>query len=245
MRLEGEGAILIVAKLPYLPLYTGDWLKDSALTRCTPAARGVWIDLLCVMHDDNRSGEVRGTIDEVARLARCTADELSHALTDIQNKRAAEVVQRGDEVCIRNRRMYRESQKRKSNAERQERHRKQCRNGEGNAGVAFEDDTEIENHFILFWDLYPRKVGKRDARGAWEKAIVVIRQESQCSTSEAIEVIAKSASLFAQSPKGKGEFCPHPATWLNQGRYEDDPAAWTDRKDSPQQKIKLSEIGKK
>jgi hypothetical protein len=236
MRLEGDGAILIVAKLPYLPLYTGDWLKDSALTRCTPAARGVWIDLLCVMHDDNRSGEVRGTIDEVARLARCTADELSHALTDIQNKRAAEVVQRGDEVCIRNRRMYRESQKRKSNAERQERHRKQCRNGEGNAGVAFEDEIDIDSYFESFWKEFPsgRRGSKGKAREAFFKAIVKVKAQT----------IIDAAIEYAASEVGRGQFVKMPATWLNQECWDDDRESWRERRPVKPQHVPVSQRGK-
>ncbi len=38
---------------------------------------------------------------------------------------------------------------------------------------------------------------------------------------------------FARSPVGSsGEFCPYPSKWLNEGRYDDDPAAWN-RSDSP------------
>jgi hypothetical protein len=225
-----------VAKLPYLPLYTGDWLKDSALTRCTPAARGVWIDLLCVMHDDDRSGELRGTIDEIARLARVKPDELSHALTDIQNKRAAEVVQRGDEVYIRNRRMYRESQKRKSNAERQERHRKQCRNGEGNAGVAFEDEIDIDSYFESFWKEFPsgRRGSKGKAREAFFKAIVKVKAQT----------IIDAAIEYAASEVGRGQFVKMPATWLNQECWDDDRESWRERRPVKLQHVPVSQRGK-
>jgi len=63
-------------KLPAFQFYPGDWLKDAALARCTPATRGVWMDLLCAMHDLNRSGELRGTADQLARLARCQTVDL-------------------------------------------------------------------------------------------------------------------------------------------------------------------------
>lgn len=94
-------------KLPYLPLYTGDWLKEPALSVCMPSTRGIWIDLLCAMHEQGQSGELRGTSVQIARLARCTTAELEEALSDLQNFRAAEVQNRGGSWTIANRRMKR------------------------------------------------------------------------------------------------------------------------------------------
>lgn len=79
---------------PYLPLYTGDWMKDPKLSFCSPATRGIWIDLLCAMHELGRAGELRGTTEQLARLARCLPAELEAALTDLQSTDAASVEQR-------------------------------------------------------------------------------------------------------------------------------------------------------
>jgi len=43
-------------KLPAFQFYPGDWLKDPNLRRCTHAAKGVWIDLLCLMHESEERG---------------------------------------------------------------------------------------------------------------------------------------------------------------------------------------------
>lgn len=96
-------------KHPYIPFYTGDWLKDPRLSLCSPATRGVWIDLICAMHEFDRCGELRGTTEELARLARCSTVELTQALTELQNKRAADVLQRNGSWTIANRRMKREA----------------------------------------------------------------------------------------------------------------------------------------
>jgi len=106
-----------MAKMPYLPLYTGDWLKDPRLTMCQPASRGVWIDLLCAMHELDRCGELCGTAEELAALARCSTVQLLQALTDLQNKRAAEVIQRNGSWVIANRRMLREAVTRRKRQE--------------------------------------------------------------------------------------------------------------------------------
>lgn len=96
-------------KYPYLKLFTGDWLKDPRLSMCSPATRGVWIDLICAMHEFDRSGILRGTSEELARLARCSTVQLESALTDLQNKLAADVEQRNGNWTIANRRMQREA----------------------------------------------------------------------------------------------------------------------------------------
>lgn len=45
-----------MARMPWFPLHVGDWLADSALSSVSPAARGVWIDLLCLAHQCDPRG---------------------------------------------------------------------------------------------------------------------------------------------------------------------------------------------
>lgn len=45
-----------MAKLPAFQFYPADWLKDPDLRRCSHAAKGVWIDMLCVMHECEERG---------------------------------------------------------------------------------------------------------------------------------------------------------------------------------------------
>jgi len=61
------------------------------------------------MHELDQSGQLCGTTEELSRLARCSTAEFVAALTDIQNKRAGEVIQRNGSWTIANRRMKRES----------------------------------------------------------------------------------------------------------------------------------------
>jgi hypothetical protein len=68
--------------------------------------------------------------------------------------------------------------------------------------------------FDTFWAAYPRKVGKDAARRAWGK---VTRR-----TDPAVILAGLAGYPFDLS---RSQFIPHPATWLNGGRWEDDPAA--------------------
>lgn len=71
--------------------------------------------------------------------------------------------------------------------------------------------------FDAWWALYPRKVGKAAARKAWGKAVATA---SGPALYEAL--VIQRGALATEHARG---FCPHPATWLNQGRWEDDVAA--------------------
>ena len=42
---------LEIKKRPAFQFYPGDWRKDVELRACSLAARGMWIDLMCVMHE--------------------------------------------------------------------------------------------------------------------------------------------------------------------------------------------------
>lgn len=68
--------------------------------------------------------------------------------------------------------------------------------------------------FEKFWSAYPRKEGKQEARAAFEKVSV-----SLDILLEALERHKRSA----QWCKDNGQFIPHPATWLNGKRWEDQP----------------------
>ena len=54
-------------KRPSFQFYTGDWMSDLKLRRCSPAARGVWIDILCALHDsDDAYGLLRWPLRDIA-----------------------------------------------------------------------------------------------------------------------------------------------------------------------------------
>jgi hypothetical protein len=64
--------------------------------------------------------------------------------------------------------------------------------------------------FEEFWHHYPRRVGKLAAQRAYRTA-------RKHATAEAIQA-GLGLAQFARDP----QFIPHPATWLNQGRWMDD-----------------------
>ncbi|CAN7594159.1 hypothetical protein LJR039_004341 [Pseudorhodoferax sp. LjRoot39] len=54
-------------KRPSFQFYPADWTTDLALRRCSPAARGVWMDVLCALHNsDDQYGLLRWPLKEIA-----------------------------------------------------------------------------------------------------------------------------------------------------------------------------------
>lgn len=71
--------------------------------------------------------------------------------------------------------------------------------------------------FSEFWMAYPRRVGRGAAEVAWAKA-------TKSTSAQAIidGLTRQSEKLTALASRDGGTFCPHPATWLNQKRWEDE-----------------------
>jgi hypothetical protein len=86
--------------------------------------------------------------------------------------------------------------------------------------------------FEEWWCIYPRKVQK----GAAAKAF-----KSACQRAKADDIIA-ATKVFAVSEKAQGDYCPYPATWLNQNRWEDDQAEWNGKKKPKSEYPELKEV---
>lgn len=70
--------------------------------------------------------------------------------------------------------------------------------------------------FIAFWQAYPRKVGKAAAWKAWKRPN---------GTRPKLDTIIRAIERQKRSSQWQengGRFIPHPATWLNQGRWDDE-----------------------
>ncbi|MGW4950631.1 hypothetical protein [Streptomyces parvulus] len=71
--------------------------------------------------------------------------------------------------------------------------------------------------FTEFWEAYPRKVAKGTARTAWAKAL------KRGATAQHITAAAARAAAQWRAAHTEPRFIPHPATWLNGERYDDEP----------------------
>jgi hypothetical protein len=75
--------------------------------------------------------------------------------------------------------------------------------------------------FDEFWHAYPKKAGKQQAYKAWMKL-----KPSTVLVSEILAAI-DAQKFSAQWNRNGGQFIPHPSSWLNGRRWEDETQATT------------------
>jgi hypothetical protein len=62
---------------PSFQFYPGDWQRNAKLRRCNHAERGIWLDVMCLLHDsDLEYGVLRWPLKDLAEAARCTLADL-------------------------------------------------------------------------------------------------------------------------------------------------------------------------
>jgi hypothetical protein len=106
-------------KWPWFKWYPTDWLADEKLRTCSLAARGLWMDLVSLMHKSDRRGFLQQasgkpyTPEQLARIVGCTVEEFSRLLQELKDAGAFSVTE--DEVLFC-RRMVKEEQLRQTRA---------------------------------------------------------------------------------------------------------------------------------
>lgn len=74
-------------------------------------------------------------------------------------------------------------------------------------------ESNVKTPFDEFWEKYPKRVGKAEARRAWERR--------KPPLPKCLETLAWQV----KSSQWQAGYIPNPATWINQGRWEDEPMA--------------------
>lgn len=83
-----------------------------------------------------------------------------------------------------------------------------------NESYNFSSAPSKDSAFERFWAVYPRKIGKSEAKRSFSKLKGV-------STDTLIAAVERQKQSL-QWQKENGAYIPNPATWLNQGRWEDE-----------------------
>lgn len=77
--------------------------------------------------------------------------------------------------------------------------------------------TLQETRFAEFWASYPKKIGKASCLKVWKKL------KPTTELHERIMIALESQKRSDQWQREGGRFIPNPLTWLNQGRWDDEP----------------------
>jgi hypothetical protein len=77
-----------MSKRPSFQFYPSDWLRDTALRSCSIGARGLWMDMICYMHEGNPYGYLKVgdkviLPDNLARMVGQTLPEVEGWLSEL------------------------------------------------------------------------------------------------------------------------------------------------------------------
>lgn len=97
-------------KRPSFQFYPGDWLRDTALRSCSIEARGLWIDMLCFMHEGTPYGhlKVNSKVIDKCHLARMVGGDTDRVTFLLSELEAAGVFSRNEDGSIFSRRMLKD-----------------------------------------------------------------------------------------------------------------------------------------
>lgn len=88
------------------------------------------------------------------------------------------------------------------------------------ARAAKSDHASVTAQSEAIYQAYPLKAGKQNALRAIGKALKVVPFE------RLLERVTAYSSAVAKWPAPDRQFVPYPASWMNAGSWEDDPATW-------------------
>src|SRR4051812_4181901 len=103
---------------PAIQFYVKDWMSHPGLRMCGIAARGLWLEMMCIMHECQPYGylvlKAKGILPDV--LARRVGENLGDVLTWLDELEANEVFIRDSAGVIYSPRMVRDERNRQVRA---------------------------------------------------------------------------------------------------------------------------------
>lgn len=198
-------------EMAYVKVYQ-DWTKATA--KLKDAEKGRLIDAMVAYATtgEDVSADLSGNEQYLFPMFQAQIDRDRQALEDYSKKQSANGSKGGRPR--KNPPFFSETQQNPKNppffSETQKSHNKE---------KDYEDIPPISpkgERFTAFWKAYPRKVGK----GAAEKAFSKLKV-----TDSMLEAMLEAIAAQKQSTQWRrdgGQYIPHPATWLNQRRWEDE-----------------------
>ncbi|WP_332763971.1 hypothetical protein [Phenylobacterium sp.] len=107
-----------MSKRPSFQFYPPDWRRDADLRLCSMAARGLWIDMLCLMHEGEPYGHLTAhgrpmKPEQLAKLVGEPAASVKRWLAELADHEVFSVTEDG---LVFSRRMVRDEQVREARA---------------------------------------------------------------------------------------------------------------------------------
>lgn len=246
-------------KAPWFRFFPGDWLRGADLRLASVAARGVWIDLICHMHEANPRGYllVAGKPPNVQQIAKMLSSTVSEIAPLIDELEALGVMSRDEKGAIFNRRMAREGEisdirsdagKKGGRPSKKQNESKTKANDKAKRKQTESKSSASCESKPLEMDLLSRCSATAERAIGDDETIDEIyssypRKVGRPAAVKAIRLALKSIDAtslleltraYAEARAGcDTQYTPHPATWFGQKRYADDPETWVGTSNRP------------
>lgn len=223
-------------KRPSFQFYPSDWLRDTALRSCSMGARGLWMDMLCYMHEGNPYGHLK-VGDKVIladNLARMVGETLEVVEGWLKELKQAGVYDLTSEGVICSRRMIRDENLRKIRAEGGKlggnpalkvadkvnlkvvnKDKQNPTPSSSSSSSKDKNNTSADADFEQFWKVWPsspRKMAKLKCLAVWKRK----------NLGKHIDQIVANIKALKTSKQWVDGFEPAPLTYLNQDRWADE-----------------------
>ena len=228
-----------MSKQPWMKFYPSDWRADPAVKSCGLAARGLWIEMLAIMHEADPRGSLvvnkkPVVAGQLASLVGSTESFVSELLAEL---RRAGVFSTRRNGVIFSRRMERDeikSSKMRDNGRmggnpslckdsenasllkpKVKTQKPEARSQKDSLGASAPSEPAPPDQFEDFWKAYPRREGPNPKKPARMRFNQLVN-----AGQDPIAMIA-AARLLAREHPTPTRFVPQAVTWLNQERYAD------------------------
>ena len=239
----------------WFKFYGQDFLSDLKISQLSIAERLFWVTVLCLAHAEGKAGNIRYCTEELIKSKMGLQEndqewiELNGVFDVLQNLEMIEKTDNG--IFVKNFQKRQEMNLIPAEKMRRYRNKKES-NKSYRKEVTDVIQTRIDKNrldknriekkiqslmsdsdFQEFWFIYPRKIAKQDA-------IKAFRKVPPAKLSEILKAV-EAQKQSKQWLKDNGAFIPHPATWLNGERWNDEVPVLT----KEQEAIQLVEQCKK
>ena len=218
-------------KAPAFAFYVRDWLCSRKVTNMSGDAVKAYIYLLCEAWLQEDRATLPNDEKELISMARINDEKWCKIKDEVLNcfklnKNDKYYNERLLEVHINSNikalnRKNKTKTKRKQNNNKSVTARESESEDESKYNISSFKDSKSNKDtygdgFLKFWNMYPKKVGKGAAYKAWGKI------KTPVEIVALIEVAIEWQKNSNQWSKKNGQFIPHPATYLNEKRWEDE-----------------------
>ncbi len=197
----------------WFKFYGGEYLSDPKMKLLSDSDRSCWLTLLCYASISNVEGEIMYLTEKQLLL-----DSGVNPLEEQWNKTTG-VLERFEKMGMITLGSLgqiiiihwndRQNDNAMSGYDRIKRYRERSK-------VRDDIKKQQEKSFIEFWNEYPRKVGKPKAFEKW----CIINPDEELKN-KIISAVREQKKMPGWN-KDDGQFIPHPTTWLNQCRWDDE-----------------------